>query len=43
MNADLYFDYTEEELAVWFDDLSLPGVLRVGLRDREDFEQEDDN
>jgi len=32
---DLRFDYTEEELYLWFDDQAIEGVLQVGVQDRE--------
>lgn len=37
VNDDLYFDYGEDELDCWFDDLSIDGTLLVTLQDHEEF------
>jgi len=37
---DLRFDYGEEELDIWFDDLSTEGSLLVCVQDRDDSEEE---
>jgi hypothetical protein len=37
---DLRFDYDEEELDIWFDDLSTEGSLLVTVQDRHDSEEE---
>src|SRR6266571_5053287 len=40
---DLRFDYSEDELDLWFDDQSVEGVLQVVVQDHMDWEEKDEN
>lgn len=37
---DLRFDYSEDELDVWFDDHSIDGALSVNVQDRDDLDED---
>ena len=42
VREDLRYDYSEDQLDLWFDDCSKDGALRVGVHDHEELEEEDD-